>query len=200
MFSTSIPRTREYGDIYPLDIFSLASRSRLFRFILLQPALAICATQKTRHTLCSHNSTILCRRLAILPVPCPALRLVFHIHPFHPSTLTFPRHTLPRMFFVPLPLSHCHRSPLSSSMPRPRLPVSCLPVFPPPSPSNLVVSFAHDILSIYGPSPYSPPLDGRTGRCDHMWIVHPVLFLAFPPMPSRHHFLPPTVVYLLAFL
>ena len=132
MFSTSIPRTREYGDIYPLDIFSLASRSRLFRFILLQPALAICATQKTRHTLCSHNSTILCRRLAILPVPCPALRLVFHIHPFHPSALTFPRHTLPRMFFVPLPLSHCHRSPLSSSMPRPRLPVSCLPVFPPP--------------------------------------------------------------------
>ena len=114
----------------------------------------------------------------------------FHIHPFRLSALTFPHHIVPRMFFVPLPLSHCHRSPLSSSMPRLSLPVSCQPVFH-PSPSNLVVFFAHDILSIHGPSPYSLPLDGRTGRCDHMWTVRPVLFLALPPMPSRYHFPPP---------
>jgi hypothetical protein len=126
VLSTSIPRTREYGDIYPLDSFSLdLGRSGLS---FCSPRLLFAQPKKTRHTLCSHNSTILCWRLALLLVPLSVW--FFHIHPFRPSALTFPRHTVPRMFFVPLPLSHCHRSPLFSSMPRPRLLVSCLPVFP----------------------------------------------------------------------
>jgi len=181
VFSTSIPRTREYGDIYPLDSFSLDLGFSGLSFS--SPRLLFAQPKKTRHTLCSHNSTILCWRLALLLVPLSVW--FFHIHPFRPSALTFPHHTVPRMFFVPLPLSHCHRSPLSSSMP----PSGFVSASFPPSPSNLVVSFAHDIHSIHGPSP-----NGRTGRCDHMWTVRPVLFLALPPMPSRCHFPPPPVV------
>ena len=134
-------------------------------------------------------------------ITCPALSPVFShssVPPVRLSALTFPRHTVLHMFSF---RCLCH---IVTAPPFPRV---CPDLafrfrvcqFFPPSPSNLVVSFAHDILSIHGPSPYSPPLDGRTRRCDHMWTVHPVLFLAFLPMPSRHRHPPPTVVYLLAF-
>ena len=73
-------------------------KSRLSRFILLQPALANCATQKTRHTLCSHNFTILCRpSLALFYLSrCPSGFSLFTRSA--PSALTLPRHTVPRMF------------------------------------------------------------------------------------------------------
>jgi hypothetical protein len=93
--------------------------------------LAICATQKIRHALCSRSSIILCRpSLAILPVPLS--RLAFHLHPFiRSSALT--------------PLSpHCSAHVLRSAAPvtlsplptfleyaQPCLPVSRLPVFSP---------------------------------------------------------------------
>jgi hypothetical protein len=64
-------------------------------------------------------------------ITCPALRPVFSHSSVPPVRLDIPPPPVLRMFFVPLPLSHL--SPLPTFLEyAPRLPVSCLPVFPPP--------------------------------------------------------------------
>lgn len=51
VFDTSIPQTREYGDIYPLDSFSLSHLDLGYSGLSFSsPRLLFAQPQKTRHT------------------------------------------------------------------------------------------------------------------------------------------------------
>jgi hypothetical protein len=152
--SSAILRTREHGDIYPTDSFSLSRLDPLgVSGLTFSNARSVIRARQKNSTYAFVRNLPPFYAGLVLPsiLPVPLSHLFFYhssLHPFRPPvrlSSLHPATTLSRACFrsALLPLSHCHRSPLFSSMPRPRPHlVSRLPVFSLPISTHPIVQFS----------------------------------------------------------